>query len=68
MRKTCQLLKTKCLRNCQLVKRDALKKLGKIAADQAATALTEFLEKSIFMKVTSFELVRIESFPNLLQN
>ena len=55
------------LKEMSIGQKDALKKLGKIAADLAAKALTEFLDKSIFMKATSFELVKIESIPNLLQ-
>lgn len=50
-----------------VLQRDALKKLGKIGADQAAKALTEFLEQSIFMKAASFEMVKIESVLNLLK-
>ncbi|MFX1515872.1 MAG: hypothetical protein ACFFC6_06155 [Promethearchaeota archaeon] len=55
------------LKEMSIGQKGALKKLGKIAADLAAKALTEFLDKSIFMKVTSFELVKIESIANLLQ-
>lgn len=56
------------LKEMSIGQKDALKKLGRIAADLAAKALTEFLDKSIFMKATSFELAKIESIPDLLQN
>ncbi|UCG03477.1 MAG: hypothetical protein JSW11_05675 [Candidatus Heimdallarchaeota archaeon] len=51
-----------------VLQKDALKELGKIGADQAAKALTEFLEQSIYMKATSLEMGNIESVPTLLRN
>ncbi|MFX0124727.1 MAG: hypothetical protein ACFFAE_13945 [Candidatus Hodarchaeota archaeon] len=51
-----------------ILQKDALKELGKIVANQAAIALTEFLEQSISMTVKSFEMVRIESVPTLLRD
>lgn len=56
------------LKELSIVQREALKKLGQIGADQAAQALTDFLEQSIFMRATSFELAKIESVPSFLQN
>jgi chemotaxis protein CheY-P-specific phosphatase CheC len=56
------------LKELSIVQKEALKKLGKIGADQAAQALTEFLEQSIFIEATSFEMVKIKSVPNFLQN
>jgi chemotaxis protein CheY-P-specific phosphatase CheC len=56
------------LKELSIDQRKALKKLGQIGADQAAQALTDFLEQSIFMKATSFEIAKIESVPSFLQN
>ncbi|MHA2203212.1 MAG: hypothetical protein ACW991_05940 [Candidatus Hodarchaeales archaeon] len=50
-----------------VLQKATLMELGKIGADQAAKALTDFLEQSIFMKAKSFEMVKIESVPNLLR-
>ncbi|MFW9903221.1 MAG: hypothetical protein ACFFFH_02730 [Candidatus Thorarchaeota archaeon] len=56
------------LKELSIIQKEALKKLGQIGADQAAQALTGFLEQSIFMKATSFEIAKIELIPSLLQN
>ncbi len=45
---------------------DALRELGTMGAGHAASALSEFLEREIFMKVPSVEITAVETIPNLL--
>ncbi|MFX1283077.1 MAG: hypothetical protein ACFFB5_05445 [Promethearchaeota archaeon] len=47
--------------------KEALKELGTMGAGQAASALTEFLEQPIVMKVPSVRMVSFESIPDLLK-
>ncbi|MFX0137957.1 MAG: chemotaxis protein CheC [Candidatus Hodarchaeota archaeon] len=47
--------------------KDALKELGTMGAGHAASALTELLERPIFMKVPSVRMVTIGSIPDLLK-
>jgi chemotaxis protein CheC len=49
------------------LQKDALKELGTMGAGHAASALTELLERPIFMRVPSVKLITITSIPNLLK-
>ncbi|MFX0181572.1 MAG: chemotaxis protein CheC [Candidatus Hodarchaeota archaeon] len=49
------------------LQKDTLKELGTMGAGHAASALTELLERPIFMKVPSVKMVTISSIPDLLK-
>lgn len=49
------------------LQKDALKEVGTMGAGHAASALSEFLERPIFMKVPSVRMVPIESIPDILK-
>jgi len=49
------------------LQKDVSKELGTMGAGQAASALTELLERPIFMKVPSVKMITIASVPNLLK-
>jgi chemotaxis protein CheC len=50
------------------LQKDALRELGTMGAGHAASALTDLLEKPIFMKVPSIKFVNIKSIPNHLKD
>ncbi len=47
---------------------DALRELGTMGAGHAASALSEFLEQEIFMKVPSVKITAVDTIPELLMN
>lgn len=60
-------MKNNSLDNLSELQKDALKELGTIGAGHAATALSELLNKSIYMKVPSVQVVEVKSIPEALQ-
>ncbi len=50
------------------LQKDALKEVGTMGAGHAASALSEVLERPIFMKVPSVNMVTIESIPDILKS
>ncbi|MFX0086332.1 MAG: chemotaxis protein CheC [Candidatus Hodarchaeota archaeon] len=55
------------LENLSELQKDALKELGTMGAGHAASALTEFLNQTIYMEVPSVRVVAVESIPKVLK-
>jgi len=53
--------------NLSDLQKDALKELGTMGAGHAASALTEFLNQIIFMKVPSVQIIEVNTIPNVLK-
>ncbi len=53
--------------NLSDLQKDALKELGTMGAGHAASALTEFLNQIIFMKVPSVQIIEVNTIPNALK-
>ena len=53
--------------NLSDLQKDALKELGTMGAGHAASALTEFLNQIIFMKVPSVQIIEVNKIPNVLK-
>ncbi len=60
-------MKNNTLDNLSELQKDALKELGTIGAGHAASALSELLNKSIYMKVPSVHIIEVKSIPNALR-
>ncbi len=55
------------LENLSELQKDALKELGTMGAGHAASALTEFLNQTIYMEVPSVRVVTVKSIPEVLK-
>ncbi|MHA2074974.1 MAG: chemotaxis protein CheC [Candidatus Hodarchaeales archaeon] len=56
------------LDNLSELQKDALKELGTIGAGHAASALSELLNRSIYMKVPSVRIIKVKSIPDALRS